>query len=71
MRCFVVVNSCCRRSVMIVVTLCGAAVCVQPAAGEENLAPSPEAGPEPVWVVVVASTQGRGFGLAYKVTDFV
>jgi hypothetical protein len=57
--------------VMIVVTWCGAVGRVQLAGGEETLAPSSKAGPQPVWVVVVTSTKGHGFGLAYKVTDFV
>ena len=56
---------------VIVVTWCGAVGCVQLVGGEGNLAPSTKAGPQPVWVVVVASTQGHRFGLAYKVTDFV
>jgi len=57
--------------VMIVVTWRGAVGRIQLAVGEVNLASSSKACPQPVWVVVVASTKGHRFGLAYKVTDFV
>ena len=56
---------------MIVLTWCGAVGRVQLAGGEVYLASSSKACPQPVWVIVVASTKGHGFGLAYKVTDFV
>ena len=56
---------------MIVVAWCGAVGRVQLAEGEVNLASSSKACPQPVWVVVVASTKGHGFGFANKVTDFV
>jgi hypothetical protein len=56
---------------MFVVTWCGAVGRGQLAGGEVNLASSSKACPEPVWVVVVASTKGHGFRLANKVTDFM
>jgi hypothetical protein len=56
---------------VIVSTWCGAVGCVQLAGDVGDLAPSSKAGPQPVWVIMVASTQGHRFGLAYKVTYFV
>jgi hypothetical protein len=56
---------------MIVLTWCGAVGRVQLAGDVVNLASSSKPRPQPVWVVVVASTKGHWFGLAYKVPDFV